>query len=447
MLGDGRRVGGVMVHVVARIDLGRTAVAAAVVRHHPIAVLEEEQHLGVPIVAAERPAVMKHDGLGRLRTPVLVEDFHAVGGLDEAAAHFLISFRCWLGRLGLGKPFRGEQSPRRQAGGSGENLAPVEAERHAGHDRSPGLASVDIELALPVRPDELTRMAFSLQETQQISHDTIAHDIYSAIKSFCAIIPMDETPPLERPAMRRAKRAPKDNDVLRLASFLCFAIYSTGHAFNRVYKPLLDALGLTYPQYLAMVVLWEKDDQTVGSLGDKLFLEFEHSHAVAEAARGAGPRPPRPRSRRRTSGAGVFDRKRPCASGKGANHPGLHPHRIRPRSRRARPAASRNRRFAKRSRTLRPALKAAYPVRRTGRPRRPIGCSSSSRPCSPPKQAFATLKLALLCRLRCARSRTGSASRSTVRLHRLHGQAHSQRARSRRSLWRARASRRREAPY
>lgn len=74
--------------------------------------------------------------------------------------------------------------------------------------------------------------------------------------------------------MRRAKRAPKDNDVLRLASFLCFAIYSTGHAFNRVYKPLLDALGLTYPQYLAMVVLWEKDDQTVGSLGDKLFLEL-----------------------------------------------------------------------------------------------------------------------------------------------------------------------------
>jgi len=62
-------------------------------------------------------------------------------------------------------------------------------------------------------------------------------------------------------------------DALRLDDFLCFAVYSANHAFNRVYKPLLDKLGLTYPQYLVMVLLWEKDDQTVGSLGDRLFLE------------------------------------------------------------------------------------------------------------------------------------------------------------------------------
>ena len=61
--------------------------------------------------------------------------------------------------------------------------------------------------------------------------------------------------------------------ALNLDSFLCFAIYSVNHAFNRVYKPLLDRLKLTYPQYLAMAVLWERDDQTVGSLGEKLFLE------------------------------------------------------------------------------------------------------------------------------------------------------------------------------
>lgn len=60
---------------------------------------------------------------------------------------------------------------------------------------------------------------------------------------------------------------------LKLDEFLCFAVYSTGHAFNRVYKPLLDALGLTYPQYLAMVVLWQKDGLTVGALGERLFLE------------------------------------------------------------------------------------------------------------------------------------------------------------------------------
>jgi MarR family transcriptional regulator, organic hydroperoxide resistance regulator len=73
--------------------------------------------------------------------------------------------------------------------------------------------------------------------------------------------------------MPRPKRAPKPDDALRLGEFLCFAVYSASHAFNRVYKPLLDELGLTYPQYLVMVLLWEQDDQTVGSLGEKLFLE------------------------------------------------------------------------------------------------------------------------------------------------------------------------------
>ena len=68
-------------------------------------------------------------------------------------------------------------------------------------------------------------------------------------------------------APSEAKPAPAVDD------FLCFAIYSAGHAFNRVYKPLLEALGLTYPQYLVMVALWAKDDQTVGQLGDTLFLE------------------------------------------------------------------------------------------------------------------------------------------------------------------------------
>lgn len=54
---------------------------------------------------------------------------------------------------------------------------------------------------------------------------------------------------------------------------LCFSVYSTGLAFNRVYKSLLDELDLTYPQYLVLVSLWADDDQTVSSLGDHLFLE------------------------------------------------------------------------------------------------------------------------------------------------------------------------------
>jgi DNA-binding MarR family transcriptional regulator len=60
---------------------------------------------------------------------------------------------------------------------------------------------------------------------------------------------------------------------LDLEIFLCFAIYSTSHAFNRIYQPLLEGLGLTYPQYIVMVLLWERDGQTVGDLGERLFLE------------------------------------------------------------------------------------------------------------------------------------------------------------------------------
>jgi DNA-binding MarR family transcriptional regulator len=59
----------------------------------------------------------------------------------------------------------------------------------------------------------------------------------------------------------------------KLADFLCFAIYSANLAYGRAYKPILEKLGLTYPQYIAVVALWEEDDQTVGRLGEKLFLE------------------------------------------------------------------------------------------------------------------------------------------------------------------------------
>ncbi|KKB80084.1 MarR family transcriptional regulator [Devosia soli] len=63
------------------------------------------------------------------------------------------------------------------------------------------------------------------------------------------------------------------DNPLRLDSMLCFAVYAAEHAFTRFYKPRLDALGLTYPQYLAFLVLWEQDGLTVKTLGDKLFLD------------------------------------------------------------------------------------------------------------------------------------------------------------------------------
>jgi DNA-binding MarR family transcriptional regulator len=65
----------------------------------------------------------------------------------------------------------------------------------------------------------------------------------------------------------------KHGSDLDLSAFLCFAIYSANGAFSRAYKPILDRIGLTYPQYLVMVSLWSKDGQTVGEIGKQLFLE------------------------------------------------------------------------------------------------------------------------------------------------------------------------------
>lgn len=54
---------------------------------------------------------------------------------------------------------------------------------------------------------------------------------------------------------------------------LCFSLYSAGHAFTQLYRPMLDKLGLTYPQYLVMITLWNKDGRTVKELSGILFLE------------------------------------------------------------------------------------------------------------------------------------------------------------------------------
>ncbi|WP_390893359.1 MarR family winged helix-turn-helix transcriptional regulator [Bosea rubneri] len=54
---------------------------------------------------------------------------------------------------------------------------------------------------------------------------------------------------------------------------ICFAVYSAAHAFNRAYRPFLAELGLTYPQYLVMLVLWEQDGQSVKAIGERLMLD------------------------------------------------------------------------------------------------------------------------------------------------------------------------------
>ncbi|MFC3337316.1 MarR family winged helix-turn-helix transcriptional regulator [Paracandidimonas soli] len=73
------------------------------------------------------------------------------------------------------------------------------------------------------------------------------------------------------PAVKNTSKP--DDDSLRLDNQLCFALYSASLAMNRVYRGLLKDLGLTYPQYLVMLVLWEQDGQTVSSIGQRLYLD------------------------------------------------------------------------------------------------------------------------------------------------------------------------------
>jgi DNA-binding MarR family transcriptional regulator len=63
------------------------------------------------------------------------------------------------------------------------------------------------------------------------------------------------------------------DQALLLDNQLCFALYSASLAMTKLYKPLLDELGLTYPQYLAMLVLWESDGISVSELGQRLYLD------------------------------------------------------------------------------------------------------------------------------------------------------------------------------
>ena len=63
------------------------------------------------------------------------------------------------------------------------------------------------------------------------------------------------------------------DEALSLGQQLCFAVYSVAHAFNRTYKPLLDRFGLTYPQYIVLLALWQNDGITVKMLGAELGLD------------------------------------------------------------------------------------------------------------------------------------------------------------------------------
>ncbi|MGY4829490.1 MarR family winged helix-turn-helix transcriptional regulator [Sphaerotilaceae bacterium SBD11-9] len=73
--------------------------------------------------------------------------------------------------------------------------------------------------------------------------------------------------------MPTPRRTDDQPDWLLLDQQLCFALYSSSLAMTKLYKPLLAPLGLTYPQYLALLVLWERDGLTVSEMGERLFLD------------------------------------------------------------------------------------------------------------------------------------------------------------------------------
>ncbi len=65
----------------------------------------------------------------------------------------------------------------------------------------------------------------------------------------------------------------REDELLKLDNQLCFALYAASRAVTQTYRPLLDELELTYPQYLVMLVLWERDGLTVNEIGDLLKLD------------------------------------------------------------------------------------------------------------------------------------------------------------------------------
>lgn len=70
-----------------------------------------------------------------------------------------------------------------------------------------------------------------------------------------------------------SKPSKSPDSMLALDNQLCFALYSASLAMTKTYKPLLDKIGLTYPQYLVMLVLWQEENLLVKSIGEKLFLD------------------------------------------------------------------------------------------------------------------------------------------------------------------------------
>jgi DNA-binding MarR family transcriptional regulator len=81
---------------------------------------------------------------------------------------------------------------------------------------------------------------------------------------------------------------PKAAHTLTLDDQLCFSLYGANMAINRAYKPLLDALEITYPQYLVLSALWESDAQSIGAIGERLALDSSNVTPLVKRMEAAG---------------------------------------------------------------------------------------------------------------------------------------------------------------
>ncbi|MEV5833275.1 MarR family transcriptional regulator [Nocardia sp. NPDC052112] len=90
-----------------------------------------------------------------------------------------------------------------------------------------------------------------------------------------------------------------DADLLSLAAQLCFALYSTSRSMTAAYRPFLERMGVTYPQYLALLVLWERPAMTMKELGEQLRLDYGtvsplvqrlQAHGLVESVRSTNDR-------------------------------------------------------------------------------------------------------------------------------------------------------------
>jgi DNA-binding MarR family transcriptional regulator len=88
--------------------------------------------------------------------------------------------------------------------------------------------------------------------------------------------------------MSNSDTGPDGDAGVKVEDLICFALYSANHAMNRAYKPHLTALGLTYPQYIALTVLWEKDGITVGAMCDRLMVETSTATPVLKRLESLG---------------------------------------------------------------------------------------------------------------------------------------------------------------